>query len=496
MSILDTVLLSVAPERALRRIKARSAAQTLMNYDAASKGRRTYGWKAPGTNADSAAGANRKRLRDLSRDMIRNRALAVRGRDVVTGNVVGIGILPSLRMEGRGDAEQVMDVIRDHLLTPSIDAYGVNDLRGIQTQVMNTVFSDGEVLVRRRMRDPKYDPGLTLPFQLQVMEVDHLDETLTSHGQNEVIEGIEYGPTGAAVAYHLFDVHPGDMLRAGRGRLASKRVPAQQILHIRRLDRPGQMRGVPWLAPVMMTLGELSDYQEAQILKQRVGALLAFFVEADENGKRYSGAELEAVEPGAVIGLEPGQKVTPSQPPKVDEYPEFMSQGIRSVAIGLGLTYESFGDLRGVNFSSGRMGRMEMDRFIQVWQQQLIIGQLCFGVTRWTLDGWKLVQGQRKLPPPPKDILWTAPRRPLIDPSKEIGAAVDEIDAGLTSLQRKQREMGYDPDVIARERAEDAERTAGLPKSPPKPKPPADAGQPDPDSAEDDPAPASDDSED
>jgi lambda family phage portal protein len=437
-----------------------------MNYDAASKGRRTYGWKAPGTAADSAAGANRARLRNLSRDMIRNRSLAARGQAVVTGNVVGTGIMPSVRMADGDDATAAMEVIRDHLLTPAIDVYGVNALPGIQTQIMNTVFADGEVLVRRRMRDLRFEPGLQLPFQVQVLEVDHLDETIFTNGQNEVIDGIEYGPTGKAVAYHLFDQHPGDNRRITSGRFTSTRVPAQQILHIRRLDRPGQMRGVPWLAPVMMTLGELSDYQEAQILKQRIAALLAFFVEAGEDGAVYDGKDLAEIGPGSVVGLQAGQKMVASQPPTVDGYPDFMREGIRTIATGLGLTYESFGDLTGVNFSSGRMGRMEMDRFIQVWQQQIIIGELCNGLAGWTLDTWPLVQISRGLPAAPKALEWTAPRRPLIDPSKEIGAAIEEIDAGLNSRQRKQREMGLDPDVIARERAEDAARDAVLPQRP------------------------------
>lgn len=466
MNWLDRAIVSISPERGLRRVRAKAKASVVMNYDAASKGRRTYGWKAPGTAADSAAGANRARLRNLSRDMIRNRSLAARGQAVVTGNVVGTGIMPSVRMADGDDATAAMEVIRDHLLTPAIDVYGVNALPGIQTQIMNTVFADGEVLVRRRMRDLRFEPGLQLPFQVQVLEVDHLDETIFTNGQNEVIDGIEYGPTGKAVAYHLFDQHPGDNRRITSGRFTSTRVPAQQILHIRRLDRPGQMRGVPWLAPVMMTLGELSDYQEAQILKQRIAALLAFFVEAGEDGAVYDGKDLAEIGPGSVVGLQAGQKMVASQPPTVDGYPDFMREGIRTIATGLGLTYESFGDLTGVNFSSGRMGRMEMDRFIQVWQQQIIIGELCNGLAGWTLDTWPLVQISRGLPAAPKALEWTAPRRPLIDPSKEIGAAIEEIDAGLNSRQRKQREMGLDPDVIARERAEDAARDAVLPQRP------------------------------
>lgn len=466
---IDRAILGLSPERGARRLAARARAQVLMNYDAASKGRRTHGWKAPSTDADTAAGRSRGQLRFLSRDMIRNRSLAARGQAVVTGNVVGTGIMPSIRAEAEADTTEAMDVIRDHLLTPAIDAHGVEALPGLQRQVMNAVFSDGEVLIRRRMRDLRHEPDLRLPFQVQVMEVDYLDETITSHGRNEVIEGIEYGPTGRAVAYHLHDIHPGDGQHLKGNRFTSRRVPAQQVLHVRRIDRPGQMRGVPWLAPVMMTIGELGDYQESQILKQKIASLLAFFVEAGDDGQVFDGATLEEVSPGAIVGLSTGQKVTPSEPPRVDGYPDFMREGVRVIATGLGLTYESFGDLTGVNFSSGRMGRMEMDRFIQVWQQQLIVGQMCQGIARWTLETWPLVRVSRRLPPPPAGLDWTPPRRPLIDPSKEIGAAIDEIDAGLTSLQRKQREMGYDPDVIARERAEDARRGEAPPRPTPQP---------------------------
>lgn len=458
MSLFDRLVLELAPQRGLARIRAKAKAKVLMNYDGASKGRRSYGWKAPETDADTAAYGNRARLRNLSRDMIRNRSLAARGQAVVTGNVVGTGIMPSVRMTDPAEVERAMSVLRRHLLTPAIDTYGINALPGLQTQVMNAVFSDGEVLVRRRMRDPRYERDLLLPFQVQIMEVDYLDQMITRNGQNEVVEGIEYGPTGRAVAYHLHDRHPGDMSGGYVGGQKVSRVPAEQILHIRKTDRPGQIRGVPWLAPVMMTIGELSDYQEGQILKQKVAAMLAFFIEASDDGEVYDGTALSELEPGAIVGLKAGQKMTATAPPALDSYEAFMREGVRTIATGLGLTYESFGDLTGVNFSSGRMGRMEMDRFIQVWQQQIIIGQFCTGIARWTMDVWRMVEAAQNLPPPPDVIEWTAPRRPLIDPSKEIGAAVDEIAAGLNSRQRKQREMGLDPEVIARERAEDAAR--------------------------------------
>lgn len=477
MNLLDRAILALSPARGLARVTARAKASVVMNYDAASKGRRTYGWKAPGTAADSAAVGNRGQLRNLSRDMIRNRPFAARAQMVVAANVVGTGISPSVVIEDAAKRDRVADMVRLHLLTPAIDAFGEHGLPALQRIVINTVFSDGEVLVRRRIRDPRLNPGLPLPFQVQLMEADYLDQTLTAWGQNVVSEGVEIGPTGRIEAYHLYDTHPGDMGYGAKRSLTSRRVPASEILHIRRCDRPGQLRGVPWLAPVMMTLGELSDYQEAQILKQRMAALMAAVVTSEEGADKFTGKGLDDLAPGAVIGLAPGQDVKFTDPPLVEGYSEFMKQGLAAVAMGVGITTESLsGDLKGVNFSSGRMGRMEMDRLVESWQQLVMVDQFCDGVARWFADAWGLAAagaaprfaaltagiGRDEF-----RLQWTAPRRALIDPTREIPAMIEEVEGGLSSRQRQQRRLGYDPDVIRRERVEDADKDKAASLPPP-----------------------------
>lgn len=468
MNRLDRLIMGLSPERGLRRVRARARATAIMNYDAASKGRRTYGWKSPGSAADTAAMGSRAQLRNLSRDMIRNRPWAARAQMVVAANVVGTGILPSVDSKSELVRERVSEALRLHVMTNSIDAYGEHALPGLQRIVINTVFSDGEILVRKRLRNPKFAAGLSVPFQVQLMEVDHLDHNITSHGQNRVAEGVEIGPTGQIEAYHLYNDHPGDMSWIGRRSLTSERVPAAEILHIRRADRPGQLRGVPWLAPVMMTLGELSDYQESQIMKQRMAALMAAVITSDEGAQKFGGDGLSELAPGAVIGLNPGQEIQFTTPPTVEGYGEFMKQGLAAIAMGIGITVESLsGDLKGVNFSSGRMGRMEMDRLVETWQQLLMIAQFCEGVGRWFVELMPMIDPKSRtgralsgIRSDDFEIMWTAPRRALIDPTKEIPAMVSEIDAGLSSRQRKQRQLGNDPDVIRRERAEDQEKDA------------------------------------
>ena len=470
MNLIDRVIGTFNPEAGLRRARARAQTQLLMNYDAASKGRRTYGWKAPGTSADAAAYGARTRLRNMSRDFVRNRAYAARGRDVVMANVVGEGITPSIR--AGENAKAAVSAYLPHLTGQDIDAMGEYDLAEMQGIIMSTVFTDGEVLVRRRMRNPRFNRNLLLPYQVELLEVDLLDHTIQRWGENLVVEGVEYGPTGAIEAYHLYNEHPGAVLH--RRPLESTRVHWSDIIHVRRFDRPGQMRGVPWLAPVMMTLGELSDYQEAQILKQRMAALMALVIEWEDGASRpaESGRGLEELAPGAVVDLPTGAKPHFTEPPTVDGYDEFMRRGLAAVAVGLGITYESLsGDLKGVNFSSGRMGRMEMDRLVRMWQRNLMIGQFCRGMERWFRDGLALV-GHAGLP---FTLDWTPPRRILVDPTKEIPAMIEEVEAGLNSRQRTQRELGRDPDTIRAERKQDADadRDAGLPAVAPRPVAPA-----------------------
>jgi lambda family phage portal protein len=462
MNPIDRVVNFFSAEAGLRRIQARAKAALLMNYDAASRGDRTSTWKGPGSSADAAAFGARGRLRYVSRDMVRNRAYASRARDVVMVNVVGQGIVPSVKAATPEIAELVKAALAAHLLTPAIDSLGEYDLYEMQQIVMSGVFTDGEVLVRRRLRDVRLNPGLVLPYQVELLEVDYLDQTIQSWGKNPVVEGVEYGPTGAIEAYHLYNEHPGAVTL--RKSLQSIRVHWSDVLHIRRFDRPGQLRGVPWLAPVMLTLGDLSDYQEAQILKQRMSALMAAVIEWEDDAKRPANATgMEELKPGAMVNLPFGAKVKFTEPPLVNDYDAFMRRGLAAVAVGIGITLESLsGDLKGVNFSSGRMGRMEMDRLVKAWQTHLMIGQFCKGMTRWFREGMSMVNAYRGLD---FDLDWTPPRRMLVDPTKEIPAMIEEMDAGLTSRQRNQRELGYDPETIRRERVEDqtADKDAGLP---------------------------------
>lgn len=465
MSLLERAIAGLSPAWAFRRAQARAALNVMANYDAATTGNRAASWKRSSSDADGAAG-NRARIAFTGRDMIRNTPLALRGQQVIANNVVGDGIIWKVNGGTERRKKTLSKVLRTHFDTVAIDADGRSNLYGLQRLVMNAVVADGEVLIRRRRRSNR--DGLALPFQIEVLEIDHLDTTRDDilgfvGAEGEVREGIEYDAIGRRIAYWLFPRHPGAM-RTWRGSLQSKRVPASEIIHIYRQDRPKQMRGVSWFAPVALSLQDLADGQDAQIMRQKIAACFAAFrvapeaeYEKPEPNKTTDVAGLGTIVPGRIQNLAPGEDIRFVTPPNVDGYDTFTRLVLQTVASGLGITYEALsGDLSQVNFSSARMGRMEMDRNVSAWQWLLIIPQMMQPIGAWAMEAWSIGSGLKT--DDDMSLDWVPPHRMLVDPAREIPAMAAEVRAGFASRQGKIRTLGYDPEEVLAEQIEDRDR--------------------------------------
>lgn len=451
---LDRLLVEVAPGLALRRARARYVYGVISNaraeYEGASKGRRMENWRAKATSANTETRRQLSILRDRSRDLVRNNAYASRAVSVIANNTVGAGILGQIKIGNGRAAKRMESQVADWLNMPACDADGQFSFYGIQHLVMRTVVESGECLIRRRRRRAS-DPG-PLPLKLQVLEPDYLDTMKDGPLPNGgfIVQGIEFSPIGERVAYWLYSEHPGDGLRLRR--FDSKRIPAEDIIHVYRVDRPGQVRGIPWCAPVIVSLRDFADFEDAQLMRQKIAACFSVFVESDDlanpTGAASADDTLESVEPGIIEHLPPGKSVKFATPPGVDGYGESARYSSLKIAAGYGVPYEALtGDLSNVNFSSGRMGWLEFARNIDVWRWHMHIPKVCYGIVPWIADAL-LIE--------PQEVAsgWTPPRREMIDPTKEIPATRDAIRAGLVSQPEALRENGYDPDTVLAEQQE------------------------------------------
>lgn len=446
----DQLLAAVSPAWGLRRAQARArAAITARHYDAAGGGRRTAGWKRFSTDANAANGPALTTLRELSRDLRRNNGWAQRGIETIVNNVVGWGIMPRASNRSQARSAAALDLWNAWALSTSVDFDGRMNLYGLQRLVMETIVESGEALVLRQPANSS--DGLAIPLRLQVLEPDYLDgsKSGTIAGGGRIVDGVEFDAQGRRVAYWLFQSHPGAN-RVGLS-FASTRVPADRVLHVYRVDRPGQVRGVPWLASAITRLNDLDDFEDAELLRQKLAASFGAFVTdptgdanplgkiEDETGN--DDEELEHLEPGAIKYLEPGEQITfPTMPAVTDA--AFAPRVLRRIAAGLGVTYEDLtGDYSQATYSSARMARLAHWRNVDVWREHTVIPALCAGVWGWAMGVASALEGWPTVP----TAAWSSPPMPILDPEKEGLAYQRLVRSGAMTWPQMIRELGEDP---------------------------------------------------
>lgn len=450
-ALLDRTIAAISPQWALKRQRARAAIELLgRSYDGAKTGRRTGGWIAGAASADSEISAGIVKLRDRSRDVIRNNPYGQRALNIFSTNVIGTGIVAKA-----AGAQTEWDI-----WCRQCDADGLLDFYGIQGLVARTLFESGEVIVRFRAR--REEDGLIVPLALQVLEPDYFDTTRmgSTTGGGWIKDGIEYGALGQRVAYWLYNQHPGDAGRLGKT-LESRRVPAEDVLHIFERNRPGQNRGVPRLASALLKMRDLDDYEEAELVRKGIEACFAAFVTSEDEGQtlgaaeaRSDGARIESLAAGMIQYLKPGQDIKFGSPESNGGYADYTRTQLRAIAAGIGLTYEQLtGDLSGVNYSSIRAGLVEFQRTVEALQWLVIVPMLLDPVwKRWSALAYATRAVKTKLP---ETIRWTPPKRQWVDPLKDVNAARNEIGASITSISETIRARGEDPEKVFAEIAEE-----------------------------------------
>ncbi|MEE8576618.1 MAG: phage portal protein, partial [candidate division Zixibacteria bacterium] len=207
-------------------------------------------------------------------------------------------------------------------------------------------------------------------------------------------------------------------------------------------------------------LRDLDEFEDAMLIKQKVSACFSAFIHdietpADlDNNSKSGGFDLEKLEPGIVEHLPPGKDIKFASPPlpQAESYRFYTSSILHSIAAGTNVTYEGLtGDLSEVNFSSARMGWLEFNRNVECWRSNMIIPAFCAKTFDWFREALVIAGEDVRN----TSAEWTAPRREMIDPSKEVPAQIDAVRSGLETLSDTIRQRGKDPAAHFEEIAED-----------------------------------------
>ena len=479
-TVVDRVVSYFDPIRGAERHRARMMLALAGGYTGAKRDRRaTSQWSTGSGSADADILPDLPVLRDRSRDLSRNAPLAGGVISTVVTNVVGTGLDPQSQIDR--DLLNIGDEAADAWQraaerewwlwagSQECDITRTQDFCGLQDMALRSVLESGDVLVLKRYVER---PGSPYGLKLQFVEGDRVSnpdfrtdqDTLPSG--NRVSGGVELDTNGAPVAYHVLRQHPGD-IRIGKEAFQWDRIEAfgaesgeRMALHLYRRLRPGQTRGVPYLAPVIEPFKQLSRYSESELMAAVVSSFFTVFVKT-ETGEGLNVATPTAetgglrndddykLAPGAMLDLMPGEDVTFANPSRPNAaFDPFVLALCRQIGVALEIPYEILIKHFTSSYSAARAALLEAWKFFRA-RRQWLTSSFCQPVYEAVITE-AVAMGRLEAPGFFEDPLlrqawletkWTGPPAGQIDPEAEVNAARKRMALGVSTGAQETAEL-------------------------------------------------------
>lgn len=487
-----------APVR--RRMSAISL-QSLMPggyYGARGEAREFREWHVTDSGPHGDLLGDLEALRARSRDLERNEPLAGGAVQTIIDGVVGWGLTPKPRIDrellGLDDAtasQWESDVARIWWAwagRPGCDIGGRNTFASLTEQAFRESLSGGDAFVLRRYA-PR--PGDLFGLKVQVLEAARISTPDGMVESDSLRAGVKLDRDGRAISYFASDRYPAERFFNGSP-LTWRELPARDrrgqplCLHVYKQVRPDQVRGVPYLAPVIALLKQLSRYSHAELMAAVVGSMFTVFVKnaigADE-GLAPIDPEAEGTNPtpasdyrlasGAIVDLQEGEDVEFANPARPNaQFEPFVQAMVRQIGVALGIPFEVLIKHFTASYSASRAA------LIQAWHTFLtrrswLVASCCQPVYEWVLDE-AIARGMLAAPGWLDNPLlrvawssaeWTGPVMPSIDPVKDVTAAKARIDLRISTRERETAQLNGEDweEVFAQSRKEEQMlREAGM----------------------------------
>jgi lambda family phage portal protein len=468
-NLLDKAIAYAMPGLALQRMQQRTQLAMSGGYTGARIDRAQLSRWLP-----TAGSANTDTIRDLpmlrarSRDQMRNAPIALGALNTTVGHVVGTGLTytPAIDAKFLGLSDEAAEAWQDNTKrrfkqwaeSTDCDAARQLDFYAIQELAFRSHLESGDtfVLTPRMAR-----PGQPAKLALQLIEADRVCNPDRKPDTDHLIDGVEISPaTGEVLAYHVARKHPGAYATTNNTwERVNARGPStgrRNVLALFKPLRPGQVRGVPWISPILEPLKQIGRWSDAELNAAVVSGVMATFVKMDPDAfqglydEDAQGAIIESaskwsgeMESGKAINLLPGESIespTPGRPnPAFDPFWVAM---VRQIGMALEMPFEVLVMHFQSSYSAARAA------LLMAWKsfrskRDLLAKSLCQPVLElWLAD--EVAEGRISCPGFFADpvvraawcaAIWTGDGPGSIDPSKEVTAAKMRVELGISTKQ-------------------------------------------------------------
>lgn len=485
-NVVDRVVSFFNPAAGMRRLKARAQLMVLNGgsggYDAGRSDKKSLQRYNPRTDsALTSLHPGLETIRSRSRDQARNNPLASGAVSTTVTSTIGSGLTcqPQVDQEALGLSDEQADAWERQALrtwelwseTTECDIEDELVFGQLQELAFRSVLESGDILRLRRFlwddEDGRPRRGGAFGTKIQLVEADRVSNPDHMQDTTKIAGGVEVDDDGRVIRYWVQTTHPGDTLFfrsandwspvPARSAQTDQRL-AQLMFHKR---RPGQRRGVPYLAPVIESLKQLERYSEAELMAAVVSAMFTVFVKTEEPNESPLQGVIDADETpdadkggdlflgnGLVVDLGENEDIEVADPGRPNaEFDPFVRSILQQVGVALELPFEILIKHFRSSYSASRGALLEAWKFFRA-RRTWLVRSLCQPVYEDVISE-AVARGLLQAPGFFEDPLirrawlgtvWMGDAMPQIDPLREAKASKTKIDIGTSTIDREARE--------------------------------------------------------
>jgi len=237
----------------------------------------------------------------------------------------------------------------------------------------------------------------------------------------------------------------------------------RNVLHLFRADRPGQRRGVPFLAPVIEQLKNITRLSESELMAAVVSSFFTAFIKDMPTGTMGSGfipgdqvvdpnsaeaSKLYEMGVASIIALDKGKDVSFADPKRPNgAFEPFFTAIIKQIGSALEIPYEQLMLNFTASYSASRGALLEAWKFYKTMRFRLARNFCQPTYEAWLTEAISL--GRIKAPGFFEDPIiraawckarWIGPGQGQLNPEVESGASISLINAGLSTHEEEYAE--------------------------------------------------------
>lgn len=461
MNIIDKFIGIFSPEAAYKRSRYRVMAA----YEAA-KIDRTRTGKMDNSSGDRLTQKAGNGLHGFARHLEQNNdfcysILLAKQNNVIGANGISVEPMP-LRRDGTVHTEfkkQLLKGWESWKENPEVSRSG--SYADCERMAYWAKQRDGECFVQFLVGEMTYlNHRNPIPFSIELIERDYLP--IWNSDTDRVQQSIERNEWGEAVNYYVLKQHPEGI--SYKASMEYRVIPAARMLHLKRVTRFKQSRGIPVFAQIIKSLEWVGSYLRSESLAALAASMFAVKltkggIDSYETPENKEGQRQISLDSGIIVDdLLPGEdiKIIDSSRPNAASTP-FIDLVTKFMCSSVGVAWSNVTNNYIGSYTSQRAERMDAQKNYESDANEFI-NEMTKPIYKKHIE-MGILSGVYRVP---KDLdittiydaSYSSPAMSELDPLRDAKASEVYVSNGIKSTPQIIREKGGNPYKLLDEEAE------------------------------------------